>query len=99
MNKETDIPISIDDLKFILKGDFDQSIRIVAHNCFCPNCYDSKKVGMVNYRISLTKFNDAFFRGECEHCGHQIARYVEIGENPDYELRIEIIKEQKAKNN
>lgn len=93
------ISITEEDLKFIAKEEFEQIVNLAKHNSFCSNCHGKNKVEMINYTLELNRLNDVLFRGICKHCKGKMARCVEIGEQPKFRLRTEIIREKKLNQN
>ncbi len=99
MKKETEIPISVEDLKFIVEDEFEQIVDLAKYNSYCRNCYGKKKVEMVGYTLLLNDLNDVIFEGKCKSCNGRIARYVEIGGQPKFRARTEIVKASKSDKN
>ncbi len=99
MKREIEIPISEEDLKFIVEDEFDQIVDLAKHNSFCSNCYGKNEVEMIEYSLILNDLNDVVFQGKCKSCNGRIARYVEIGEQAKFRMRTELIKESKVNKN
>ena len=99
MRKEVEIPISENDLRFIVEDEFDQIVDLARNNSFCSRCHGKNKVEMVDYTLILNDLNDVIFQGKCKSCNGRIARYVEIGEQVKFRMRTEIIKESKTNKN
>jgi len=99
MNKEIEIPISLEDLKFIVEDEYEQIVDLAQNNSFCSRCHGKNKVEMIDYTLILNDLNDVIFQGKCKSCNGRIARYVGIGEQSKFRLRTEIIKESKVKEN
>ena len=99
MKRQIDIPITKEDLQFILQSDFEKIVDLAKYNSFCPRCTGDKEVEMLNYEICLNSINNVIFIVECSSCKEGIARQVEIGEQPKYRLKTEIIKGQKMSKN
>ncbi len=99
MRKETTISINEEDLKFIVQEEFEQIVDLAKHNSYCRNCFQKNKVEMINYSLALNDLNDVIFQGTCKTCGSNIARYVEIGEQPKFRMRTEIIKAKRINKN
>jgi hypothetical protein len=99
MRKEVEIPISENDLRFIVEDEFDQIVDLARNNSFCSRCHGKNKVEMVDYTLTLNDLNDVIFQGKCKSCKGKIARYVEIGGQMKFRMRTDIIKESKTNKN
>lgn len=99
MKKEIEIPISEDDLKFIVEDEYDEILDLAKNNSFCSNCYGKNEVEMIECTLILNDLNDLIFQGKCKSCKGRIARYVEIGEQAKFLMKTKIIKESKVNKN
>ena len=97
--REVEIRITEEDLKFIVRDEFDQIVDLARNNSFCSKCYGKNKIEMIDYSLVLNDLNDVIFQGKCKSCNGKIARYIEIGEQVKFQMRIEIIKESKINKN
>lgn len=66
-------------------------------NCWCVKCRTHYKSTIINYEIFLNDLNDIVLKGFCAKCGNRVNRYLETGEVPEYQKRIENIKENLEK--
>ena len=99
MREEIEIQITEDELKFIVEDEFAQIVNLARNNSFCSICHGKNKVEMIDYKLKLNNLNDVIFQGKCKSCNGRIVRYVEIGEQIKFRMRIEIIKESKSNKN
>ncbi|MEN0050084.1 MAG: hypothetical protein AAF806_23675 [Bacteroidota bacterium] len=99
MRREHEIPISEQDLKFIVRDEFEETVDLARYNSYCSTCYGKDEVEMIEYTLSLNDLNDVIFRGKCKSCNGKIVRYVEIGELAKFRMRTEIIRESKVNKN
>ncbi len=99
MRSKIEILISEEDLKFIVVDEYDKIVNLAKYNSFCSKCYGKKTVEMIDYKLTINELNDVIFQGKCKSCQGKIARYVEIGENPKFRIRTEIIKNSKVNKN
>jgi len=99
MERNKELKISEEDLKFIVKDNFERIIEVAKYNSFCLNCFEKYDVEMVDYQISLNRLNDVIFEGKCKLCNEKIVRHIEIGEERELLLRTEIIRNQKVNSN
>ncbi|MDX1941800.1 MAG: hypothetical protein SFU99_14665 [Saprospiraceae bacterium] len=97
MRKEKEIPITEEDLQYIVADEFEQIMDLALHNSFCSKCLGKHPVEMIDYHLFLNDLNDVVFKGKCKSCEGNIARYVEIGEQGKFRMRTEVVKERKRR--
>lgn len=95
MRKEKEIPITEEDLQYIVADEFEQIVDLARYNSFCSRCFGKHPVEMVDYHLYLNYLNDVIFKGKCKSCEGDIARYVEIGEQEKFQKRTAVVKERK----
>jgi hypothetical protein len=91
-----EIKITLEDVKQLMGSEFSFFEEVTGGNVFCINCYAEKgTVGMNILQISLSPLNDIVAVGTCMVCGKQFARYLETGENPDFNNRANKFRRKK----
>ena len=76
--EKQEIEIELEDIKIIMQDNFNHFQEIL-DNCFCPKCPKTVTT-IVNYKAYLNHLNDIILRGSCIRCAHNVARYIETGE-------------------
>jgi hypothetical protein len=99
MRKAIEIPISEEDLKFIIEDEFQQIVDLAKYYSFCSSCDGKNKIEMVDYKLMLNDLDDIVFQGKCKTCSGRMTRYIETGEQARFQMRIQIVKESKVKGN
>lgn len=90
---EEETPISLEDLKFIVRDEYELIVGLARHHAFCPTCIkNGEKPEMINFKLYLSELDDVTFEGTCKNCENKIARYVGIGEAPEFSHRAGIVK-------
>ncbi len=82
-------------LKYVYGDNWKNVEERILTNCFCGKCGGG--VAIIDWEAELNDLNDAVVRGKCAKCGGSANRYLEIGENGEYEEKIEEIKKQLVK--
>jgi predicted DCC family thiol-disulfide oxidoreductase YuxK len=54
---------------------------------------------MVDLKVVLNEMDDLIFQGKCRYCNGKMKRYIELGENKEYHMRTQLIKESKQNKN
>jgi len=93
--EKPEIEIDLDDIKMIMQNDFVHFSKIL-ENCFCAKCPKSVTT-IINYKAYLNDLDDIILRGNCITCGHEVARYIETGEQLDSAKRAKQIRNNKNK--
>lgn len=93
MKKE--LPLTLTQLKIILKNDWNFFEEKIIPNCFCNVCL--RVVKIVNFKIVVNDLYDVILKGECFGCGNFVNRYVETGENREYVKGIKKVFKEKRK--
>jgi hypothetical protein len=83
MLKNTNLELSVSDVKAILQEDYRHYQAHVAEYIFCGNCSrDHTSVGIKDYSITLNADNDIHLKGKCTLCNGDVGCYLEYGEVP-----------------
>jgi hypothetical protein len=97
MSNKKQIKITQEDLAAIYGKDYHVFEEKIIPNCYCHICQTSYRSTIVKYEIFLNDLNDIILEGFCAKCGSRMNRYLETGEVPEYQERIEQIKQLEKK--
>lgn len=89
------LKITKEQLKDIFGKDWKFFEEKILPSCFCVSCGGG--VAIFDWEPELNDLNDVVLCGRCAKCGGGVNRYLETGENGEYEERIEEIKKQLGK--
>jgi hypothetical protein len=99
LEKEIAIIITAADLRYIVEEGYDAIVDLAKYNSYCSNCTTKYEVGMIDYSLEIDYLNDVVFKGRCKRCAAKIVRVVEIGGQPRFKLRIQVVKSSKVQDN
>ena len=99
MENRKALPITLEDVEFIVKDQFEMIIDLAKYNSFCIGCIGKNEPEMLDLKVVLNEMDDLIFQGKCRYCNGKMKRYIELGESKEYHMRTQLIRESKQNKN
>lgn len=97
-NKQNNIEIPINDLKFIIGDEWEEFEKTILTNCFCAKCENNHVTTIINYAVLLNDLDDIVLQGYCMKCNSPVGQYIETGEIREHTRAIEVLRRKYQKN-
>jgi hypothetical protein len=84
MKRLKEIILNDSELDMLLSEEEKSGYNLLLNNIFCFGCGDLCNKGIVTSAVKLDSRNDIVVEGNCNVCGHRVARVMEFGENESF---------------